>query len=122
MIDLYEPCLSEKGIRVQLRSAGPVRVVADAALLHRVIANLLDNELKHLPAGCTVILGIRAEDGFARLMVEDNGPGFDAGVSSQIFEKRARGRESSGHGLGLAFVAAVVRAHGGEVQAANRPQ
>ena len=122
MVDLYEPCLSEKGISVQLRSAGPVGVSADAALLHRVIANLLDNELKHLPASCTVILGIRADDDFATLVVEDDGPGFGEDVGTHIFEQRAKGRDSKGHGLGLAFVAAVVRAHGGDVTAGNRPQ
>jgi signal transduction histidine kinase len=122
MIDLYEPCLSEKGIGIQSRSEGSVKVMVDAALLHRVIANLLDNELKHLPASCTVSLGVRSADGFATLVVEDNGPGFEEEVSRQIFEQRAKGKDSQGHGLGLAFVAAVVRAHGGEVTAENRPQ
>ena len=122
MIDLYEPHLSEKGISVQLRSTGTVYVMADAALLHRVIANLLDNEAKHLPASCTVVIGLRSEDGFAELVVEDNGPGFDEAIGARIFEQRAKGRESKGHGLGLAFVAAVVRAHGGDVAVVNIPQ
>jgi signal transduction histidine kinase len=120
MVDLYEPSMSEKGLRVQLRSAGPVKVMADAALLHRVIANLLDNEVKHLPASCTVSIGLFSLDGFATLIVEDDGPGFESEIGRQIFEQRVKGRESKGHGLGLAFVEAVVRAHGGSVTAANR--
>ncbi len=120
MVELYEPCLSEKGIRVQLRSAGPMEVMADAALLHRVIANLLDNELKHLPASCTVSLSLRGDHGFANLTLEDDGPGFDLAMGGRMFERRVRGRESRGRGLGLAFVEAVVRAHGGNVQAVNR--
>ncbi len=122
MIDLYEPCLSERGIAVVLRSMGSVKVMADAALLHRVIANLLENERKHLPTSCTVTVGLRSADGFAELVVEDDGPGFDGAIQQQIFEQRAKGRDSKGHGLGLAFVAAVVRAHGGYVTAENRPQ
>ena len=122
MIDLYEPCLEDKGLRVQLRSAGSVKVPADAALLHRVIANLLDNELKHLPASCTIFVSLSAQQGLATLTVEDDGPGFDLIVGGQIFERRVKGRESRGHGLGLAFVEAVVRVHGGSVTAANRPQ
>jgi signal transduction histidine kinase len=120
MIDLYEPCMSDKGLSVQIRSAGPVAVRADSALLHRVIANLLDNELKHLPASCTVWLSLHAESGMVTLTIEDNGPGFDVDVHRHLFEQRVKGRESRGYGLGLAFVEAVVRVHGGDVKASNR--
>jgi signal transduction histidine kinase len=122
MIDLYEPCMSDKGIRVQLRSAGSVTVLADAALLHRVIANLLDNELKHLPASCTVSINLGVSDHTATLTVEDDGPGFDSEIISHMFEQRMKGKNSKGHGLGLAFVEAVVRAHGGRVTASNRTE
>ena len=122
MIDLYEPCMSEKGLRMNLHSGGPVTVVADAALLHRVIANLLDNELKHLPAACTVSIRLAASEDSAILTVEDDGPGFSSEISLQMFEQRVKGRDSKGRGLGLAFVEAVVRAHGGSVTASNPPQ
>jgi two-component sensor histidine kinase len=120
MIDLYEPSMSEKGLGIQIRSAGSVKVSADPALLHRVIANLLDNELKHLPASCLVCVSLRADDHMATLTVEDNGPGFDAEISRHLFERRVKGRASRGNGLGLAFVEAVVRVHGGSVTAINR--
>jgi signal transduction histidine kinase len=122
MIDLYEPSMSEKGIRVNLRSAGPVTVLADASLLHRVIANLLDNELNHLPASCTVFITLAASENAATLIVEDDGPGFASEIGLQVFKQRVKGRDSKGHGLGLAFVEAVVRAHGGSVIASNRPE
>jgi signal transduction histidine kinase len=120
MIDLYEPSMAEKGLQIRLRSAGPVTIDADAALVHRMIANLFDNELKHLPASCTVTVKVEAGDGVALLSVEDDGPGFAPEVSQQLFERRVKGRESNGHGLGLAFVDAVVRAHGGTITATNR--
>lgn len=120
MIDLYEPSMSEKGLKVRLRSAGPLRVLADPALLHRMIANLLDNELKHLPSTCTVTMELWASEEAASLILEDNGPGFDAEVLAHLFERRVKGRDSNGHGLGLAFVDAVAHAHGGTVMAANR--
>jgi len=122
MIDLYEPCMSEKGLRMNLRSSGPVTVLADAALLHRVIANLLDNELNHLPASCTVSIKLGASEDAAALIVEDDGPGFASEIGLHMFEQRVKGRDSKGHGLGLAFVEAVVRAHGGSVTASNRPE
>jgi signal transduction histidine kinase len=120
MIDLYEPSMSEKGFEVRLLSQGPVKIFADAALVHRMVANLLDNELKHLPSGSRLTIELRDEEKTASLVLEDNGPGFDPDVLQHIFERRVKGRDSNGHGLGLAFVDAVVRAHGGTVAASNR--
>ena len=122
MVDLYEPCMSERGLRMQLRSGGAVKVLADAALIHRAVANLLDNELKHLPASCTIVISVQCDKEMATLILEDDGPGFAEEVSREIFQKRVKGKESNGHGLGLAFVKAVARAHGGTVSAANRAE
>ena len=120
MIDLYEPSMSEKGLQIRLKSGGQLRIEADEALIHRMIANLFDNELKHLPAACTVNIQLKAENKGASLILEDDGPGFDPQVLPHLFERRVKGKESSGHGLGLAFVDAVARAHGGAVSAGNR--
>jgi signal transduction histidine kinase len=120
MIDLYEPSMSEKGLQIRLRGGGDMTIDADAALIHRMIANLFDNELKHLPPSCTVTLHLESRDGVAVLSLEDDGPGFAPEVSAHLFERRVKGKESNGHGLGLAFVDAVVRAHGGTVTASNR--
>jgi signal transduction histidine kinase len=122
MIDLYEPCMSERGLRMQLRSGGAVKVFADAALMHRAVSNLLDNELKHLPDACTIMIYLQVEKGFATLVLEDDGPGFEKDMGGEMFNQRVKGKDSSGHGLGLAFVEAVIRAHGGTVSAANRPE
>lgn len=119
MIDLYEPSMTEKGLEVRLHSGGPVTIFVDAALTHRVIANLLDNQLKHLSSACTVTFSLRAVMDAAILIVEDDGPGFAPEVKPHLFERRIKGKESSGHGLGLAFIEAVVRAHGGSATATN---
>jgi signal transduction histidine kinase len=118
--DFFEPSISEKGLALHLSIAEPVAVSADPALLHRVIANLLDNELKHLPPSSTVWLSVHSDNDMALLTIEDDGPGFDLEVARHLFERRVKGRESRGHGLGLAFVRAVIRVHGGSVSAANR--
>src|SRR5271154_5888761 len=68
MIDLYEPCMAEKGLRIQLSSAGSMEIDADVALLHRMIANLFDNELKHLPAACTVAICLSSSGDSALLV------------------------------------------------------
>jgi len=119
MIDLYEPSMSEKGLQIRLHSGGPLFIEADAALIHRMIANLFDNELKHLPSACTVDLRLTVENNTALLTLDDNGPGFDPEVLPHLFERRIKGKKSTGHGLGLAFVDAVARAHGGVATASN---
>ena len=119
IIDLYEPSMNDRGIRLRLHSATPVHVVADEGLIHRMVANLFDNELKHLPPGCDVDIFLQEQEGQARLILRDNGPGFDPEVREQLFTKAVKGKRSSGHGLGLAFVDAVVRAHAGKVRADN---
>jgi len=86
------------------------------------LANLFDNELRHLPASSTVTISLRASDETAEVVLEDDGPGFAEEVTAHLFESRVKGPQSNGHGLGLAFVEAVVRAHGGMIEASNRPE
>ena len=120
MIDLYLPTFSERDLTLRFHRDGPVTINADPGLIHRAISNLFDNEVTHLPTGHTVVVNLRVTDS-VMLIVEDDGPGFAPEIIQHLFERRAKGRDSSGHGLGLAFVDAVVRAHGGAVSASNRP-
>jgi signal transduction histidine kinase len=119
MIDLYQPSMAEKDLTIEFHRPGPVVINADAALIHRMISNLFDNEVTHLPAGSSVTIDLRIKDS-AALVIEDDGPGFAPELIQHLFERHAKGKNSSGHGLGLAFVDAVVRAHGGAITASNR--
>ena len=119
MVDLYEPSMLERGIRVNFSSTGQVFVSADPGLVHRMMANIFDNELRHLTPGRSVHIRLSGGNEICEILVEDNGPGFPPEVSSQMFDKYAKGNNSEGSGLGLAFVAAVVRAHEGFIEAGN---
>lgn len=121
MIDLYEPSMAETGMHITFCSSGPRKIEGDESLIHRMIANLFDNELKHLPTASSVTIQLLAQEDSAVLILEDNGPGFASEVESRLFERRVKGKQSTGHGLGLAFVDAVVRTHGGTVKACNLP-
>jgi signal transduction histidine kinase len=66
-----------------------------------------------------VAIRIQTEDDSVSLIFEDNGPGFSPEVLPLLFDGRVKGRGSDGHGLGLAFIDAVARAHDGTVTAAN---
>ncbi len=122
MVELFEPSFSHAGLNLTLRGRGPALILADPALLQRTLANLLDNELKHLKPGRSVLVSLQDEGAQAELKVEDDGPGFPAELLPRAFERYSKGTGSPGYGLGLAFVAAVVRSHEGHVQASNRPE
>ncbi|MBO0856405.1 MAG: hypothetical protein J2P18_21870, partial [Nocardia sp.] len=105
----------------------PITVTGDAARLHQVLANLLTNARVHTPAGTTVTVGLdRDTTGAARWRVADDGPGIPPELLPEVFERFARGdssrsRRAGSTGLGLAIVSAVVKSHGGRIEAASVP-
>ena len=119
LVALYQPAMSERGHEV-VTDLQPVLIEADPSLLSRMIANLLDNEIAHLPQGCRVAISVCDRNGEAQLTVEDNGLGFPPALRDRAFERFVKGKHSNGHGLGLAFVEAVAKAHGGRVEIADR--
>lgn len=104
---------------VKLENSIEVPVLhADADLLRRVLENLLDNAVRHAPAGTTVRLTAKADEGALELRVADQGPGIPAGLRERIFERFVRteaGTTRAGTGLGLAFCKLAVEAHGGSI-------
>ncbi|MEP7177046.1 MAG: ATP-binding protein [Gemmatimonadales bacterium] len=95
-------------------------VDADADALRQVCTNLMDNSLRHTPAGGTVTcLSRRVEAGVA-VSIRDDGVGIGREHLPRIFERfyradQSRSREEGGTGLGLAIVKHLVEAHGGRV-------
>jgi two-component system OmpR family sensor kinase len=105
----------------------PISVSGDAHRLHELIANLLTNARVHTPPGTAVELGLSADrgGGAAVLTVTDDGPGIPADAQGRVFERfyradSVRAPMTGSSGLGLAIVAAVARAHDGEVQLTSR--
>jgi signal transduction histidine kinase len=116
LVDLYRPAMADRHHRLVVDLQDHVYVDADANLMNRTISNLLENEMVHVPAGCEVHVRVKASDGSAEFVVQDNGPGFPPDIGSRAFERFVKGEHSPGHGLGLAFVDAIVQAHGGTVK------
>jgi len=120
LVDIYQPAMAERHHEMTSDIEKHVVVNADLSLLNRVLSNLLENELTHLPVGCHLSIRLHSHEGSAKLVIEDNGPGFPPEVSSRAFERFVKGKHSPGHGLGLAFVDAVVQAHGGMASVSGR--
>ena len=99
----------------------------DARLIVQVLVNLLDNAVKHTKENGLIRLNVSYQDGRAYFVVEDNGPGIEPGQEETIFGEfvslAGRGPDQKhGMGLGLAICREVVKAHGGEIRAENRPE
>jgi heavy metal sensor kinase len=98
---------------------------ADRVQMERLISNLLSNALKFTPAGGRVTVRTGAADGGPSLVVDDTGKGIAPEHLPHIFDRfyRVPGQHAPdrGLGLGLSFVAWIVKAHGGFVDVESRP-
>jgi two-component system OmpR family sensor kinase len=101
-------------------------VTGDAHALHQVLANLLANARTHTPAGTTVLTTLRStEHNQVVIAVADNGPGIPPDMVPRVFDRFVRAEEAragtDGSGLGLAIVAAIISAHGGNLDVESCP-
>jgi signal transduction histidine kinase len=97
----------------------------DPTRLRQVLDNLLANAVRHVPDGGSVVLAASAAEGAASpgvvFEVADDGPGFPPERLDEVFERFTRGADSRGSGIGLSLARDLVLAHGGTIEAANRP-
>lgn len=117
--------LSERAQRQKveiLRDFGPCQALsADRNLLYNSFYNLALNAMEVMPEGGRLVFRLRQILNKAMVEVEDNGPGIDPGNLPQLF-KPFFSTKTKGTGLGLAFTEKVFRAHGGQIEALNRPE
>jgi two-component system OmpR family sensor kinase len=125
--ELASRAVERSGLPAELLAveAPETSLVADATLLGRALANLLDNARRHGQGA--EALRILERDGRLAFCVDDRGPGLQPGEETRIFQpfyRKDRGgeaREAGSLGLGLALVQRIAQAHGGEAFAENRP-
>jgi signal transduction histidine kinase len=117
---------AQRGLALALECRTPcsraTRVHADLALVARVLDSLLENALRHTPAGGRVVLELGQDEGRARVVVRDTGRGIAADELPGIFERyerasRVRDADHSEHaGLGLAIAQHIVGLHGSRLE------
>jgi signal transduction histidine kinase len=100
-------------------------VLLDESRILRVIYNLVDNAVRHTPAGGSVLLGVEELPSSVRIDVIDSGEGIANDDLTRIFDRfyrgeKSRSRGAGGAGLGLAIARGIVEAHGGQLWAENR--
>jgi two-component system, OmpR family, sensor histidine kinase VicK len=116
----------ERGASLITDVSGDGPLMADPDRVEQAVLILIDNAAKYGPAGGSVDLAARADDGWLIVEVSDRGPGIPGEQLSRVFERfyRMNGvgqdRTSSGAGLGLSIAAAIVEGHGGRIAAEHR--
>lgn len=126
LVDYFEAVAADRDITIDVTGDG--RVHADATLLRRAINNLLDNALRHTPAGERIDVVVEHLEQGIGIAVRNPGPGIPADSLPLLFERfyrgdpsRAQSESSQSTGLGLAIVKTIMDLHGGSVQASSPP-
>ncbi len=117
-----ETRLSGHSVDVRIAADLPP-VYVDPTLVVQMFGNLFDNAAKYTPPGTRIGISAVVDGAFVRVVVEDDGPGLPPGDPARLFDKFQRGNGEGtivGVGLGLAICQAIVRAHGGDIEAYRR--
>ena len=116
--EVYAPAAEERGQALVARAASGVAARGDRELVTQMLANLVENAIRHAGAGGTVLVELRRAGDGAALVVADDGPGIPAPERERVFRPFHRldtARSSPGAGLGLPLVKAIAGLHGMEV-------
>jgi signal transduction histidine kinase len=119
-VELYRPAAEDRGISLTGPAPPPPRmwIDGDEALVGQAVANLIENALRH-SEGRSIACQVEEAEGSVAIIVADSGVGIPSGEREKVFDRLyrlERSRTTSGSGLGLSLVKAVVEAHGGTVR------
>ena len=122
VVNTFAQRFNAADVELDLEAPEGVFVDADRNRLTQVALNLLDNALRHTPAGGTVTVEVSGDGRFAFLRVRDTGRGIPYHDLPHIFERfyvvdRSRSREHTGTGIGLSIARHIVEALGGTLTA-----
>lgn len=108
------------------KSGSDFRIIGNAEHLTNVVYNLLDNAIKYSKPGCKIFIELRLDNQQLVLSIRDNGIGIPVEYQGKIFEKFFRVPQgdvhnAKGYGLGLSYVASVVKHHSGTIRVESEP-
>lgn len=121
VLEVYAPAAEEKNQTLTRQIPTGIAVRGDRALLTQMLANLVENAIRHSRRGAHIELALRAAVGGEgpRVTISDDGPGIPEPERDKVFRRFYRldaSRSTPGNGLGLALVAAVVDLHGADIR------
>lgn len=121
MIALLRDRSSSHKLFVELDPPSPPDVLTDPTILLQVLSNLVDNGIRHTPAGTSIALTVRLHKEELLITVDDDGPGIADADLPHVFERFWRSPRSTGSGLGLSIVKGLSEALGGRIVASRSP-
>jgi len=101
-------------------------VSADLGMIERVLTNLLDNAIRHTPAGGQIEVQLRPASSGVAVQVSDTGPGIPGELQKGLFVRPvflsgARSDGSGSGGLGLVIVQRILQLHGSDIRLVQQP-
>jgi heavy metal sensor kinase len=121
--ELFQSPAEDKDLRLVCDVPGNFSISGDNRLIQRMIANLIDNAIKYTPAGGSIEVTVNTVNHDAvAITIQDTGIGISEKDMPRVFERFYRcdpSRSEAGIGLGLSFVRAIARAHGGDITVAG---
>jgi signal transduction histidine kinase len=117
--EMYRPVAEDQHQSLVQNVEKNVRIRGDGELLTQMFSNLIENSIRHTPAGTRILIRLAASGNTATASVEDDGPGIPADEHDKIFRRFYRltsSRSTPGNGLGLALVAAIAGLHNAKIE------
>ena len=126
VLQKFELAARDKGVTLKARVAPDLpAVLADLGMIERVLTNLLDNALRHVPAGGWVAVELFPDGEQVGVRVADNGAGVPAEIRPNLFERPSPLRDGDGRssgGLGLLIVKRILSLHDSAIRLEERPE
>lgn len=122
VMETFKPVAEESAHCLEVVVAGRCLINGDAELIVQLVVNLIENAMRHTPAGTNIAINVHAADGTVILQIADDGPGVLECEREKIFRRFYRGelsRTTPGNGLGLSLVAAIASLHGVPITVAD---
>ena len=119
IVDAFQAVADDEGKGLTAHVESDCRVMGDRVLLTQLISNLIENALRHTPVDTHIRLNIERHEDKTRIVVSDTGPGIPEKERERVFRHFYRldaSRSTPGNGIGLSFVAAVVKAHDATIE------
>ena len=119
--EAFEGPAAVAGVTLESHVAPDLPMVdVDSVRIGEVLANLLSNALRHTPSGGLVSISADPADSGVAFVVKDTGSGIAPDALPHVFDRFAKGPDSSGAGLGLAIAKSLVQAHSGTISAKSQ--